>query len=782
MKTNRCLALFALLLISFNRPLLAQNSQRDSLWTLYSQTKVDTTRVGLLFQIGDLFKYSNPDSALFYYDKGIGLASKLKIDSRTHLTRKANSISEIGIELRKRSEYDKSLEYFEKSIAIFEGMGDTIKLSSCYQNIGNVYFNIGSFDLALELYFRALHTFESAGNMIGMADCYNNIGSVHKELGSLDKAIEFHKKSMTIFGELYELPDTADKLIITRGLSYAYNNLGIVYWYLESYKESIGYYVKSLELKERINDLQGVAQCFNNIAIVYASQGEFQKGVDNFGKSLEVYEQLNNPNGLAMVNGNIAYLNILLAESAGGEISKHRYLQEAVKHGNKSFDLAKQIGALPMQIEAAGYLKNAYTKQGNLGKALEFANMFIELQKDLFSKDKANALAETTTKYEAEKKQLQIDNMEKEKELFKKRIYEQNLIIFFTILTLVVLLAFTITIMRFLQQKRRANIVLAERNEEILQQKEEITAQVDEMQEQRSKLEESKKEIEELYLVTLEQKNTLERQKAKIDDSIRYANFIQSAVLPDLDVTFVNRSWGTESYFIMFRPKDVVSGDFYWATRINEWIIVAVVDCTGHGVPGAFMSMLGVSFLNEIVLKGDIIRPASILRTLRSYIIGALKQKDEWNSQRDGMDMSLISLNTKTKQCYWAGANSPLWIVRANQKVTGPDFTPHVEEVKPNPIPVAVHVFMSEFTDHMLQLNSGDKIYMFSDGYPDQFGGPEGKKFNMHKAFRKLIAQTSTLPMKEQGRVLENTFDNWVNSNGKEYEQIDDVTVLGILI
>ena len=232
----------------------------------------------------------------------------------------------------------------------------------------------------------------------------------------------------------------------------------------------------------------------------------------------------------------------------------------------------------------------------------------------------------------------------------------------------------------------------------------------------------------------------------------------------------------------MFRPKDVVSGDFYWATRIDEWIIVAVVDCTGHGVPGAFMSMLGVSFLNEIVLKADIIRPANILRTLRSYIIGALKQKDEWGSQRDGMDMSLISINTKTKQCYWAGANSPLWIVRANQEKTGPDFIPHIEEIKPNPIPVAVHVFMTEFTDHMLQLNSGDKIYMFSDGFPDQFGGPNGKKYNMHKAFRKLIAQTSILPMKEQGRVLESTFDKWINYDGNEYEQIDDVTVLGIMI
>lgn len=774
--------IYTLILLGITINPFAQVGKRDSLWASYNQSRVDSVRVDLLFQIGDTYKFTKPDSALLLYDMGIELTTKQKINPRSYKERKANSIREIGIELRRKSEFGKAIEFFESSIALFIELGDTLKQSSCYQNIGNVYFNIGNFDIALEHYFKALHTFESANNLIGMADCYNNIGSVHKELGSMDKAVEFHLKSKEIFVELFESADTTNRYVVTRGLSYAYNNLGIAFWYQKLYNESISHYEKSLLLKELINDLSGMAQCLNNIAIVYSSQGLYQKGIENFEKALGVYEKLNNLNGLAMVNGNIAYLNILLADSASGEIAKHNFLKRALRFGHTSFDIAKQIGALPLQLEAVDYLKDAYTRMNNSTKALEFANMHIELQKELFSKEKANALAETTTKYEAEKKQLQIDNMEKEKELFQKRIYEQKIIIVFTIVTLVLLLVYTITIFRFLQQKRLANNILAERNEEILQQKEEITAQVDELEEQRGKLEESKKEIESLYHVTLEQKNTLQKQKEKIDDSIRYANFIQTAVLPDLDITFVNRSWGTQSYFIMFRPKDVVSGDFYWATRIDEWIIVAVVDCTGHGVPGAFMSMLGVSFLNEIVLKADIIRPANILRTLRSYIIGALKQKDEWGSQRDGMDMSLISINTKTKQCYWAGANSPLWIVRANQEKTGPDFTPHIEEIKPNPIPVAVHVFMTEFTDHMLQLNSGDKIYMFSDGFPDQFGGPNGKKYNMHKAFRKLIAQTSILPMKEQGRLLESTFDKWINYDGNEYEQIDDVTVLGIMI
>lgn len=778
-KTRAFLLFFIFCLFSIN---LFSQSKPDSLWALQNIADEDSNKVKILFELGDYFQKENPDTAIYFYTQAIDLVEDANIISNVILQKKASALRDIGLIHRKRSNFNKAVEYQLQAIALFEGLGDTIRISQCYQNLGNVYFNLGSFDLALESYFKALKKFEFHNIRIGVADCYNNIGSVHKELGSYDKAIDFHIKSMDLFKELLIENDTSTIDHVKRGLSYSYNNLGVVYWHIEENEKAIEYYKKSLEIKEQLADLNGMAQCYNNIAIVYSSNGNYSQGVDFFEKSLGVYERLNNLNGLAMVNGNIAYLNILLSEASSGEVAKNKYLKEAVRFGNKAYEISVGIGALPMQIEAVNYLKDAYARMGNDGKALELADIYIKLQSEIFSKEKANALAETTTKYETEKRQLQIENMEKEKEIFEKTIYEQRVIIVFSVLMLFILFLFTIVLMKFFQQKKQANILLAERNEEILQQKEEITAQLDELEDQRDKLESSKKEFEKLYHVALEQKDILEKQKNKIDDSIRYANFIQTAVLPDLDITLVNRSLGTQSYFKMFRPKDIVSGDFYWATRINDWLIVTVADCTGHGVPGAFMSMLGISFLNEIVLTGDIIEPAKILSKLRSYIIGALKQKDEWGSQRDGMDMSIISLNTKTKKCFWAGANSPLWIVRANQLKKEPDFIPHVEEYKPNPLPVAVHIFMGEFTNHEIQLNSGDRLYMFSDGYSDQFGGPYGKKFNMYKAFRKLIAQTSILPMKEQGKALESTFDKWINPGETKYEQIDDVTVLGLVV
>jgi serine phosphatase RsbU (regulator of sigma subunit) len=221
-----------------------------------------------------------------------------------------------------------------------------------------------------------------------------------------------------------------------------------------------------------------------------------------------------------------------------------------------------------------------------------------------------------------------------------------------------------------------------------------------------------------------------------------------------------------------------VSGDFYWATRKAEWLVVSVADCTGHGVPGSLMSMLGISFLNEIVLNNNLIDPGKILTILRSYVVGALRQTGDGVTHGDGMDMSILAINTKTKECIWAGANNPLWIVRNtenNQQL-------RVEEIKPDLMPVATHIRMDNFKSHQIQLNHGDRLFLFSDGYPDQFGGPENKKFNMHGAFRELIATTSSLPIREQGKLLEANFDKWMSYNGPKADQTDDVTILGITV
>lgn len=275
-----------------------------------------------------------------------------------------------------------------------------------------------------------------------------------------------------------------------------------------------------------------------------------------------------------------------------------------------------------------------------------------------------------------------------------------------------------------------------------------------------------------------EQRDFIALQKKEIEDSIHYAQKIQAAILPAS--SFVDQIF--EKSFVLFLPKDVVSGDFYWVNEINKWKVAVVADCTGHGVPGGFMSMLGISFLNEIVIKKEVYEPATILNMMRNNVIEALKQTDITRSQKDGMDVSLIAMNFVEKRFLWAGANNPLWIVRKEKILTIDSLEEKadaMEEYKPDPMPVAIYENMKPFEQHELSLQPGDRVYMFSDGFADQFGGPKGKKF-LTKNLKRLVAETSILPIEQQKEAIYQRLQEWINYNGHHYEQTDDITVMGI--
>jgi serine phosphatase RsbU (regulator of sigma subunit)/ligand-binding sensor domain-containing protein len=285
----------------------------------------------------------------------------------------------------------------------------------------------------------------------------------------------------------------------------------------------------------------------------------------------------------------------------------------------------------------------------------------------------------------------------------------------------------------------------------------------------------------------VEQKEHIEHILEDIRSSINYAQRIQQALLPSQELI----KEYLPKHFIIFKPRDVVSGDFYWAAKINQWVIITVVDCTGHGVPGAFMSMLGISFLHEIVRKHEVVNAAMVLNELRKAVIDALKQTGKQNEQKDGMDMSLAAINLETRKCLWAGANNSVYIVRKNGNAFADQ--PHDErkhkfftydkcslyEIKADKMPVAIHTVMDEYTNHEIELLEGDRLFLFTDGFADQFGGPEYRKF-MAKSFKELIATTSLLPIEKQGKAMEKAFKAWIDESEDDVEQIDDVTVMGI--
>jgi serine phosphatase RsbU (regulator of sigma subunit) len=322
-----------------------------------------------------------------------------------------------------------------------------------------------------------------------------------------------------------------------------------------------------------------------------------------------------------------------------------------------------------------------------------------------------------------------------------KAIEKQKMLIWFFVIALILVSGLGYFIYRGYRIKKESNIQLEAKNRLILQQKDEIQQQ---------------KEIAE------SQRDQIAYQKKHITDSIHYALRIQTALLPSLEL-FSEKL----DHFVLYKPRDIVSGDFYWVAEIESRIMIISADCTGHGVPGAFMSMLGVSFLNEIILKKGIVQPDQVINSLREEIIRALKQKESDSEIKDGMDICVCLLDPEKRTLQFAGALCPLWILSKGE----------LTEIKGDKMPVAIHDAMKPFTNHWIDLKPGDTFYIFSDGFVDQFGGPNQKKF-LSKNFKLTLGEIQSKSMYEQGAELDRIFEDW----RKDVEQIDDVTVIGVRI
>ncbi|MGQ0828622.1 MAG: two-component regulator propeller domain-containing protein [Bacteroidota bacterium] len=285
-------------------------------------------------------------------------------------------------------------------------------------------------------------------------------------------------------------------------------------------------------------------------------------------------------------------------------------------------------------------------------------------------------------------------------------------------------------------------------------------------------LRKEKEKVEVINKEVIEQKAIIEAKNHDITDSIKYAKNIQEALLPPLQ----NLHNEINNAFVLYLPKDIVSGDFYWFAKRNNKRFIASVDCTGHGVPGAFMSIIGNTILNEIVSEKNITQPAEILNELHAGVKTALKQSNSENERRDGMDIALCSLNEDNTILEYAGANRPLWVFRKNK--SGEEA---YEMTKANKFPIGGLEMENEekrkFTNHSIPVSAGDMIYIFSDGYADQFGGERGKKFMLGN-MQKLVAGIYTKPIKEQEQLLHKAFAGWKGN----LEQIDDVLVIGFRI
>ncbi len=805
----------------------AQNTNEiDSLKINLKKEQPDSSKIKTLIEIGGIFELTSPDSAIFWYKKAYSLSQKNFNKHKRYKHLQATALSYIGIENFNKSNYDTATLYFNKSLNILSQLVETAKkeknveettkrnrdISLCYNNIGNINREQGNYEKAISYYFKSLKITENilsiaikSGNVekimeqkMSLSKCFNSIGTVHYFQSNFDKAIEYYKKSENIFNELISTSIKNNNLNIKkykRGLSACYNNIAMVISDKANliknnnrnllYSDAINYYNKALEITVELDDKKGISKCYNNLGITYIEINNYTLALDYLSKALKIKEEIGEKNGIATVWSNIALINNNLADSVKNNIAKTIYYNQAITYGNKAFELANNINSQFIINSAASQLQKAYTKTGNINKALFFAQKVIETKDSLFNEDKTRSLTEMETKYQTEKKQLEIEKLEKQKALDKETIArkeaetkKQKLIILFIVTGLIFVLIFSLIFFKLFIDKKRANKIISAKNIALEQANEEISTQRDEIEAQRD--------------IVLEQKQYIENIHEEVTSSIRYAKRIQGALM----TAKIQLNEVLGEYFIVFKPRDIVSGDFFWATKVKKWLIFCVADCTGHGVPGAFMSMLGISFLNEIVRKEEVTNAAEVLNHLRESVITSLNQKNNISHNNseinvvDGMDISLCVLNTETLKLQFAGANNPLYIVKKLKaescKVETQSFENNklsnlknfeLYELKGDKMPIAVYLHMEPFKLQETQLQKGDLIYLFSDGFADQFGGKNNKKFK-YNALKELLINNSQLPINKQKEIIETTFNDWKGKN----KQIDDVTIMGVKI
>ena len=784
------LILAILLINSFSN----NSSKIDSLIQLLNKTNHDTTVIKLYLEIASNYDRVDLDSSLYWnkkansycekveskyknkvvLDKLIFLKSKslqgftyvaffrddmetakkylneaISLVKSIHDNKSLNILlSNLCLILEKEGKYDEAISEYKKNIDYSGKIKDeeSVAINKC--NLGKLYMDLGDYSKATSYLLDALNIYIKKNLELKEAICYHLLAVLNFNQSNYQKALEYEQKAV----EKREMLN--DKM----GLASSYTSLGNIYSQIHNNKLSIVFYEKALNLYNSLEMKSGQLMELNNIGSIYQQEKNFTKALEYYIASKKICEEINATNHYCTVLYNIA--------DVYNELNN---FNEAIKYCNKSLSIAKSLNLLNEQKAALKILSEIYEKKGDFKNAFHYMKEYKEMNDSIFDIDKTKQAKELETRYESEKKQLEIEKLEKDKNLQKEVISRQTaenkrqqLIIFSTIGFIILISTFSLLLIRLFIQKKKANKRLSLQNEEIKQQKEEIIAQRDEIESQRD--------------LVLDQKNHIEQIHLEVSQSIDYAKRLQSAVLPETEILadFVSE------HFILYNPKDKVSGDFYWWAKVENQIVVAVADCTGHGVPGAFMSMLGSSYLREIVIKEYITNPSVILRRLRKEVVKTLKQKGEYGEQKDGMDICLISFDSELTNLQFAGANNPLYIVRKsnidsnkNENNDLPDFI--LDEVKGDKMPIAIYEKMDSFTNHSIEINRGDTVYLFSDGYADQFGGPKGKKF-MYKPFKELLISIADKPLQSQKTILQKTILEWKG----HLEQIDDITILGI--
>ncbi len=639
-----------------------------------------------------------------------------------------------------RKDFTRATAWADTAETIAKRAGFLKGEAGAYKYKGEINYREGDFKDALMWFGKAFEIYSKLNDKQGIGETINHIGTVYFKQGNNEEAITKFIEARILFegsnykdgltstyiniGLVYDNLKDYEKALqfykkaITYGtevgdensIASCYNNMGGIYTDIKQYDLALECLERSLKLKEKLGNKAGIAGTLNNMGAILYEKGDLKKALEYFIKAFGIKESIGDKNGMISSLNNIGYMYT----ETGEYVKAEEYLGRALK-------LAQEVGSKSLGMDCTEGLVDLFKKTGDYKKALQYHEMFLAYKDSLFDTEKTKNVVEIQTKFESEKKQQEneILNLQLKNESFVKYIYGAVAIVLFIAVFF---------IFRSFRQKQKANLVLEDKNRIIEQQK-----------------------------------HIVEEQNKDITDSIKYAERIQQAIFPP------DKMWHAilPDSFVFFRPKDILSGDFYWVEQRGDLIFVAAADCTGHGVPGALMSIVNYNLLNKAVLEMNLTDPAEILNAVNNWLTLSLHQTYQESTVRDGMDISLCVINKKTSELTYSGANNPVYIFRNKELL----------QLNADKFPVGAFVEdnIQSFTNQKLQLGKGDTIYLFSDGYADQFGGPKGKKLK-YINLKRYLTESYEMSMRDQERYIEAKFTDWKGN----YEQIDDVLVIGI--
>ena len=592
--------------------------------------------------------------------------------------------------------------------------------------------------------------YEQSGNDQLVANMLSNLGSAYYTTGNNVEAIEYSLRALK-YAEEFGDSTRIGTLLNTIGLVYSEQPATL--------DEARSYYYRTMEIAEAIGYVALVGVSNINLGELYMEKEEYDSALFFFQESL------------SHLSSNIDISTSLTF--IGNIYSQKEDYPQAIQYYQDGFELAKQEDAQREMVSSLLGMASVYESQAQPGRAIEYfkdaeiiakeiglnnelsgiyeglasnyaensdfpnAYRYLSLQNTIDntiyridSEERANKLISS---YQIEKKQDEIAILEQQSEIDNLKSRRQRAVIISTGLFGLLLLAMAIGL------NHRMKFIRATRDK-------------------------------------------MNAQNELITDSISYAQRIQSAILPS--PAMMNEIM--PEHFVILRPKDIVSGDFYWVKEVQDHVVIVGADCTGHGVPGAFMSMLGITMLNDLIDDRCFNTPAEILGQLRQQVKEMLVQEGDSDEQKDGMDMALAILNKNTRELHYAGANNPLYVIRNKEVEVDDELAAYASievedyrlfELKADKQPVGVHWEESRFTTHSIFLKEQDSFYLFSDGFVDQFGGENRKKYKSLN-FKKLLLSLQGESMKKQGQAVESAFLSWKGN----HEQIDDISVIGVRV